>query len=107
MTSRIKGTITGFIDFIRERGVAGFAIGFILGGAVSKLVTAFTTDLINPFVGLLFNSTELRAASSTVSSVNFMWGDFLATLIDFIILAVVVYFLFKVLRIEAMDKQKQ
>lgn len=107
MRAALKGTVTGFIDFIRERGVAGFAIGFILGGSVSKLVAAFTTDLINPLVGLVFNSAELRQASTTVAAVNFQWGDFIATLIDFLILAVVVYFLFKLLKLEGIDKKKE
>ena len=38
----------GFLNFIREQGVVGLAIGFILGGAISKLVAALVNDLINP-----------------------------------------------------------
>ena len=48
----------GFINFIREQGVTGLAVGFILGGAVSKLVTAIVTDLIDPFVGLALGSID-------------------------------------------------
>ena len=40
----------GFLDFIREQGVVGLAVGFILGGAVSKLVTAIITDIVNPIL---------------------------------------------------------
>lgn len=36
----------GFIEFIREKGVVGLAVGFILGGAVAKVVAALVTDLI-------------------------------------------------------------
>jgi len=49
-----------FVDFIRKQGVAGLAIGFILGGAVSKVVTALIEDIINPLVGL-FWIQEARA----------------------------------------------
>ena len=42
----------GFIDFIREQGVIGLAIGFILGGAVSKVVTSLVNDIISPVIGL-------------------------------------------------------
>ena len=39
----------GFLEFIRERGVLGLAIGFILGGSVTKVVSAFLADILNPF----------------------------------------------------------
>jgi large-conductance mechanosensitive channel len=39
-----------FIDFIREQGIVGLAAGFILGGAVSKAVSALVTDVINPIL---------------------------------------------------------
>ena len=38
----------GFLEFVREQGVVGLATGFILGGAVSKVVTSLVTDIINP-----------------------------------------------------------
>ena len=44
-----------FINFIREQGVVGLAVGFILGGAVSKTVSALVEDLVNPVVGILLN----------------------------------------------------
>ena len=42
----------GFLQFVREQGVVGLAIGFILGGAISKLVTALVDDIISPILGL-------------------------------------------------------
>ena len=42
----------GFMDFIRTQGVVGLAVGFILGGAVSKVVAALVTDVINPLSAL-------------------------------------------------------
>jgi large conductance mechanosensitive channel len=41
----------GFLNFIREQGVVGLAVGFILGGSVSKVVTSLVTDIINPVLG--------------------------------------------------------
>lgn len=100
------GHVAGFLSFIREKGVMGLAIGFIVGGAVSKLVSAFSTDIVNPLVGLIFNSAELRQASTTIASVTFKWGDFLATVIDFFIIAAVVYFGFRVLGLDKADAKK-
>jgi large conductance mechanosensitive channel len=97
----------GFIQFIREQGVVGLAIGFILGGAVGKLVTALVTDLINPLVGLLMGPVgNLKSAVLSVGSAQILWGDFVSSLVDFAIIAAVVYFGFKALRLENLDKKK-
>lgn len=99
----MRGQATGFMDFIRERGVAGFAIGFILGGAAQKLVQAFMDDIVNPFVGLFLG----RVHNLTEYSIgNFKIGDFVSVLINFLILCLVVYLVFKVLNLEKLDKPK-
>lgn len=98
----------GFVDFVREQGIVGLAIGFILGGAAQQLVTAFSNDLINPLISLAIGSFgNLTAASSTVAGVSFGWGHFLSTLINLILVAFVVYFGFKALRLKDLDKQKK
>ncbi len=97
----------GFLNFIREQGVVGLAIGFIVGGAISKLVKAFADDIVSPITSLAIGSPDsLRSASSTVMGASFLWGDLLATTVDFIIVALVVYYGFKILRIDKLDKKK-
>ena len=97
----------GFFTFIREQGVMGLAIGFILGGAVSKVVSALVEDIINPLLGLALGSVEgLAEASVAVGEAQILWGDFVTVLIDFIIIAAVVYFIFKGLKLDSLDKKK-
>ena len=92
----------GFMQFIREQGVLGLAVGFILGGAIAKLVTSIVTDLINPLIGLLLGSFgDLSSAYVQIGSAKLMWGPFISALIDFIIVALVVYFGVKLLRVGA------
>ena len=99
--------MTGFLDFIREQGVVGLAVGFILGGAVSKVVTGFVEDVVNPLVGLALGSAEgLKAASVPVGSAKILYGALLSTTIDFIIIALVVYFGVKMLKLDKLDKKK-
>ena len=99
--------MTGFIDFIREQGVVGLAVGFILGGAVSKVVTGLVEDVINPIVGLALGSAEgLREASVQVGSAKVLYGALAITTIDFIIIALVVYFGVKLLKLDKLDKKK-
>jgi large conductance mechanosensitive channel len=100
--------LTGFVDFIKKQGVVGLAIGFILGGAVSKLVASLVTDLVNPIIGLLMGKVgNLANAALTIGSVSLRWGNFISVLIDFLIVAAVVYFGFKVLKLDQLDKPKQ
>ena len=97
----------GFIEFIRKQGVVGLAIGFILGGAVSKVVTALVTDIINPIIGGLFGMAKsLADASVSIGSTKILYGDFASVTIDFIIIAAVVYFGFKLLRLDKLDLPK-
>lgn len=96
-----------FLTFIREQGVVGLAIGFILGGAVSDLVKAFIDSLINPLLGLVLGHVEgLKSASFSVLGAEILYGNFIAVLINFIIIAAVVYYGFKMLGIENIDKKK-
>lgn len=97
----------GFIDFIREQGVVGLAAGFILGGAVSKVVSALVTDVVNPILGMALGATEeLKTASLEIGSAKILYGDFVAVAIDFIVIALVVYFGVKILGLAKLDKKK-
>ena len=99
--------MSGFLDFIRKQGVVGLAVGFILGGAISKVVSGLVTDIINPFLGLIIGKTEgFKAASFSIGSATIQWGDFLAILIDFMVIAAVVYFGVKLIGLDRLDKKK-
>ena len=99
--------MTGFLDFIREQGVVGLAVGFILGGAVSKVVTGLVEDVVNPLVGLALGSAEgQKEASISVGSAKVLYGALLSTTIDFLIVALVVYFGVKLMGLDKLDKSK-
>ncbi len=99
----MKEHLAGFLDFIRTQGVVGLAVGFILGGAVSKVVSALVNDIVNPVLGYLLGSTEGLKAM-TLGPI--LLGDFVAVLIDFLIIAAVVYFGVKSLGLDKLDKSK-
>ena len=96
-----------FLNFIREQGVVGLAVGFILGGAVSKVVSSIVTDIINPLLGLLLGKFgNLDQAFLQIGESKLMWGNFISTTIDFVVIALVVYFGVKILKVEKLDKKK-
>lgn len=97
----------GFIDFIRERGVVGLAVAFIIGGAITKLVGSLVTDIINPILGILLSKTKsLETMSFSLGHNKILWGDFVSVTINFFIVSFIVYLIFRVLGLEKMDKKK-
>lgn len=97
----------GFMDFIREQGVMGLAVGFILGGAVSKVVASLVTDIINPLLGVILGAAgNLSTMAITIGPAKIMWGSFLSVLIDFLVIALVVYYGVKGLGLDKLDKKK-
>lgn len=103
----MKSALQGFLEFVREQGVVGLAIGFLLGGAVSKVVSAFVTDIVNPIISFFIGSAEgLRQAHIAIGDAKIMWGDFVSVMIDFLIVAAVIYFGFKGLGLDKLDKKK-
>src|SRR5262245_44011152 len=98
----------GFINFIREQGVVGLAVGFILGGSVSKVVTSLVTDIINPMLGVALGAAGgLKSAYVSIGNVKIMWGSFINTLIDFFVVSFVVYFGVRLLKFDKLDKKKE
>lgn len=97
----------GFVDFIREQGVVGLAVGFILGGAVSKTVSSLVDNIINPLVGLAMGKVDLADKALTLGDASLKYGAFLSTIVDFVIVAAVVYFGVKALGLDKLDKKKE
>jgi large conductance mechanosensitive channel len=102
-TTAVSGGLAGFMQFIREQGVVGLAVGFILGGAVSQVVSSLVQDIVNPLLGFVLGSAD---GMKVMHTGPVMWGSFLAILINFVVIAAVVYFLVKGLGLDKMDAKK-
>ncbi len=90
-----KSLAQEFFDFLKIFGIIGLAIAFVIGQAASKLVTAFVNDIINPFIGLFLPAGDLTKMAATVGKSSFMWGDLIANIIDFLIIALIVFLAYK------------
>lgn len=100
--------VRGFIEFVREQGVVGLAVGFILGGAISKLVASLVNDIINPLLGLALGKVgNLKDMGVQIGESKIAYGAFISMLIDFIVIALVVYFGVKMLGLDKLDKKKK
>jgi len=97
-----------FIQFIRQQGVVGLAIGFLLGGAANSVVNSLVNDIIQPVLGLIIGQTsDLNSAYFKIFSAQISYGHFLAVLLNFLIDAAVVYYVFKILRLDKIDAKKE
>lgn len=100
--------MNGFMNFIREQGVVGLAVGFILGGAVSKVVTALVKDVINPLLSIPLSLADgLQSASISIGPAQILYGDLINVFIDFTVIALVVYFGVKMIGLDKLDKKKE
>ncbi len=79
-----------FKDFIAKGNVMDMAVGIIIGAAFTAIVTSLVDDLINPLIGM-FGSADFSA----VTLGPFMIGNFITALINFLIIAFVVFMLVK------------
>jgi large conductance mechanosensitive channel len=98
-----KGFVKEFMDFLQTFGVIGLAIGFIIGLASGNLVSAFVKDIINPLISLVLPgdlSTLNYSTNASLSGkqVTFAYGDFISTIINFLIIALVVFLAYKQLK---------
>lgn len=104
----------GFANFIRTQGVVGLAVGLVLGGAVTVLVKSLIDNLVMPPLGLLLGSSEglkgltlsLGKAASGQETV-LHYGTFLNDLINFLVIALVIYLIVHVLGFDRIDKKKE
>lgn len=105
--------LKGFLDFIRSQGVVGLAVGLVLGSSASVLVRSLVDNVVMPPLGFLLGSAEGlkgltinlgKSASGEVATLAY--GVFLNDLINFIIIALVIYLTVKVLKLEKLDKKK-
>ena len=102
--AKARTQVVSFFDFIRERGVIGLAVGIVIGGAVTVLVRSLVDDIINPIVSTFLVENELKAATWQIGEITIGWGNFVSALIDFLIIALAIYIIFRVLRLEKIDK---
>ena len=87
--------IKEFVEFLKQYGVIGLAIAVIIGGKANAMVTAFVDGILMPIVGALVPGGEWRTATMNVGSIKFLLGPLLGAVIDFVIVAALVYVIAK------------
>ncbi len=89
------GMLSEFKDFLYEYKVIGLAVAFIIGVASTALVKSLVDNIIMPVIAVLTPSGEWQTATFAIGPVLIGWGPFLAELINFVIIALVVFMIAK------------
>src|SRR3954452_3340971 len=89
--------IRGFKEFLVKNNVLALAVAVIVGGAVGKVVTSLAQDVIMPVVSPALPSGEWRTAQVLIGKSALKWGSFLGNVVDFVIIAFIVFLITKAL----------
>jgi large conductance mechanosensitive channel len=110
--SLVTKQVSGFIEFLREQSVVGLAIGLVLGTQAKALVDQLVLSFLNPLTGLLLPGEGTLKQKVFEVSLNgkvavFGWGAFVSSFLTFVLVAAIVYYVFKGLRLDKLDKKKE
>jgi large conductance mechanosensitive channel len=114
VTKKVGGQVHGFMDFIREQGVIGLAVGLTIGTAVTVFVKSIVDNILNPVIGaFLPGGADLNTKYKCLKMVGttctnkLSYGIVLSNLINFLAIAAIIYFVVKGLKLDKLDKKKE
>ena len=102
-----NGFWSEFRQFIAKGNVMNLAVGVIIGAAFQAITNSLVNDIISPVIGL-FASADMSAWSVMIGGAEIRYGAFLTAIINFLIMALVIFLLVKILnRLMAMGKKPE
>lgn len=98
-----KGLIAEFKEFIAKGNVMNLAVGVIIGAAFQNIVSSLTSSFINPLIALVTGGCERDEAGNlilvggqfTINGVSFDYGSFISAVLNFLIMAVILFTMVK------------
>ena len=97
-----------FKEFINRGNAMDMAVGIIIGGAFTAIVTALTTSIINPFIKFITGGNGTDVSGLVVPGTEIDFGAFISAIINFLIIALVVFCLVKAVnKAQSIGKKKE
>ncbi len=84
-----------FKDFISRGNVMDLAVGVIVGGAFSKIVTSIVNDILMPILGIILGGIDFTALKINIGDTSIMYGNFIQNVVDFLIVAFCIFVFIK------------
>ena len=98
--------IKDFMDFLKEYKVIALAVAFIIGAALTALVTSLVNNIVMPVITPFIPGGSWQTAALALGPIVIKWGSFLGAVINFVIIALVVFMIAKmVLKEEKVGKK--
>jgi len=91
-----------FREFAMRGNVMDLAVAVIIGGAFGKIITSLVNDVLMPLIGLVLGGINFSELAFSVGDAVVMWGAFVQSVIDFVIVAFVIFML-----VRAMNRFKK
>ena len=91
-----------FREFAIRGNVMDLAVAVIIGGAFGRIITSLVDDILMPLIGLVLGGVDFNALAFTVGGAEFRWGAFVQAIVDFLIVAFVIFML-----VRAMNRLKR
>ncbi|MDJ1371473.1 large conductance mechanosensitive channel protein MscL [Gulosibacter molinativorax] len=82
----------GFKEFLARGNVIDLAVAVIIGAAFTAIVNALVEGIFNPLIAAIFNADDIATATWQIGSISFGIGSVIAAIINFLLIAAVVYF---------------
>lgn len=93
----VKSFFQEFKEFISRGNVMDMAVGVIIGGAFSSIVTSLTTDIISPILGIFGGTNFDNLSVNILGDVTLYYGKFITAVINFLIIALIIFLMIKVM----------
>ena len=85
--------LQGFKAFILRGNVIDLAVAVVIGGAFGAIVTALVKDLITPLVAAIVGKPDFSALTFEINNSKFLYGDFINSVVSFLLISAAIYFL--------------
>ncbi len=92
----VKKEIGEFRKFISRGAVLDMAIGVIIGSAFSKIVSSLVDDIFMPLLGVILGGLDFSGLSVKIGDASIMYGSFIQSIVDFLIIAICIFVMVKV-----------
>lgn len=89
--------IKEFKEFIKRGNVMDLAVGVIVGGAFSSIVTSLVNNLLTPILGIFLGGIDFSGLSLQIKDATINYGLFIQSIIDFLIIAFCIFLLIKII----------
>lgn len=92
---KLKGFVSEFRDFISRGNVMDMAVGVLIGGAFSSIVTSLTEDIISPILGLFGGMNFDKLSVNILGEVTLNYGKFITAVVNFLLMAFIIFLMLK------------